>query len=148
MNPGTKVNREVPGAGSDGIAAAARRYYENFADRGDFREVPMADELVFTGPLQQYNGGDRYRAGCRELAARTVALTIRHQILEESEPGSGRTHTVYDLDLGLRSGPIASSETLTFRHGEMTAAELIIDSRPIIDVGPAVSASTRTGEKP
>lgn len=40
-------------------------------------------------------------------------------------------HTVYDLDLGLPSGPIASSETLRFADGVMIAADLVIDSTPL-----------------
>lgn len=33
-----------------------------------------------------------------------------------------------DFDLGLPTGPLASSETLTFADGVLVAAELIIDS--------------------
>lgn len=104
----------------------ARRYYDEFRSAGDFADVPMADDLRFDGPLQQYADGPRYRADCARLAGQVRSLTIRHQFVD-----GDRVHSVYDFDLGLPSGPIATSETLTFDRGRMVAAELIIDSTPL-----------------
>ncbi len=104
----------------------AHRYYEEFAGGGDFADVPMADELAFTGPVQQYVGAGRYRRDCADLAARVSSIEIRHQIVD-----GDCVHTVYDFDLGLPTGPIVTSETLTFRGGEMIAADLFIDSSPL-----------------
>ncbi len=105
---------------------ASARYYEDFAGQGDFASVPMAADLRFRGPLHTYLGGARYRRDCVELAARLRGLTIRHQFVEGNQ-----VHTVYDVDLGLPSGPIASSETLTFDGGVLIAADLVIDSTPL-----------------
>ena len=104
----------------------ADRYYRDFASRGDFTSVPMAPDLRFRGPIHAYVGGGRYRRDCEELASAVQGMAIRHQFVDED-----RVHTVYDLDLGLSSGPIPSSETLTFADGVMVAADLIIDSTPL-----------------
>lgn len=108
------------------VAALAERYYRDFESEGDFESVPMADDLRFSGPIHAYVDGDRYRRDCAELAAAVQGITIRHQFVDGDQ-----VHTVYDFDLGLHSGPIPSSETLTFTDGIMVAADLIIDSSPL-----------------
>lgn len=108
------------------VADLVEQYYANFASRGDFEAVPMADNLRFSGPVHAYVSGARYRHDCAELAAQVHRLTIRHQFIDGDQ-----AHTVYDFDLGLPSGPIPSSETLTFADGVMVAADLIIDSTPL-----------------
>lgn len=108
------------------VGELTRRYYDDFADRGSFATVPMAESLRFRGPIHSYDDGDRYRRECVELAARVAGFEIRHQFVD-----GDRVHTVYDIDFGLPSGPIATSETLTYRDGVMVAADLIIDSTPL-----------------
>ncbi len=110
------------------VEEVTRRYYDDFAGRGDFDDVPMADGLRFRGPIHAYDDGERYRRECVELAERVTGFGIRHQFVD-----GDRVHTVYDIDFGLPSGPIATSETLTYRDGVMVAADLIIDSTPLRD---------------
>ncbi len=112
------------------IADITARYYDNFSHGGDFHDVPMAADLDFRGPLFQYADGDRYRSDCARLAEQVRSLRIRHQFFEPD-----RVHTVYDFDLGLPTGPIATSETLTIAAGELFSAELIIDSSPLRPAG-------------
>ncbi len=108
------------------VSELARRYYDEFAGRGSFATVAMDEGLRFRGPIHAYDDGERYRRECVELAARVTGFEIRHQFVD-----GDRVHTVYDIDLGLPSGPIATSETLTYRDGVMVAADLIIDSAPL-----------------
>ena len=108
------------------LAAVTTHYYEDLATKGDFAGIPMADDLRFGGPIHTYSGGDRYRRDCGQLAAMVQNIEIRYQFVEGDQ-----VHTVYDIDLGLPSGPIASSETLTFDDGVLVAADLIIDSTPL-----------------
>lgn len=105
---------------------AARLYYRDFATQGDFAALRMSDDLRFRGPLHDYRDGERYRRDCTELASMAHAITIRHQFFD-----GDTVHTVYDFDLGLPSGPIASAETLRFVDGVLIAADLIIDSTPL-----------------
>ncbi len=108
------------------VAELTTSYYENFTCRGDFASIPMADDLRFDGPMHTYRDGDRYRRDCGQLAAMVQGIEIRHQFFE-----GDRVHTVYDFDLGLPSGPVASSETLRFVDGVLVAVDLIIDSTPL-----------------
>ena len=108
------------------VTTLTARYYEDFASQGDFAGIPIADDLCFSGPIHTYRDGDRYRLDCGQLAAMVRGIEIRHQFTEGNQ-----VHTVYDFDLGLPSGPIASSETLTFDNGALVAADLIIDSTPL-----------------
>jgi hypothetical protein len=108
------------------VAELAKRYYADFASKGDFESVPMADDLRFSGPIHAYVDGDRYRRECAKLASGVRGITIRHQFVD-----GDRVHTVYDFDVGLPGGPIPSSETLSFANGMLVAADLIIDSTPL-----------------
>lgn len=108
------------------IEQLAGRYYDDFASNGDFGSIPMADDLRFTGPLHVYADGARYRQECAALAASVHDITIRHQFIDGDQ-----VHTVYDFDLGLPTGPIPTSETLTFADGVIVAADLFIDSTPL-----------------
>lgn len=108
------------------VAELTERYYRDFASQGDFEAVPMATDLRFSGPMHAYVDGERYRRDCVELAAMVRGIAIRHQFFDGEQ-----VHTVYDFDLGLPSGPIPSSETLTFADGTMVAADLVIDSTPL-----------------
>jgi len=108
------------------VAELADRYYRDFASKGDFESIPMADDLRFAGPIHAYVDGSRYRRDCKELAAAVQHINIRHQFSDGDE-----VHTVYDFDLGLPTGSIPSSETLTIVDGVMVAADLFIDSTPL-----------------
>lgn len=108
------------------ITELTRRYYRDFGSAGDFATVPMAPELRFTGPLHAYADGNRYRRDCAALAAKAWGIEVRHQFFDGDQ-----VHTVYDFDLGLPGGPIASSETLTFADDVLAAADLILDSTPL-----------------
>lgn len=105
------------------VAELTERYYRDFASKGNFESVPMANNLRFEGPIHAYVGGDRYRRDCVELAAMVRGIAVRHQFFDGVQ-----VHTVYDVDLGLPSGALASSETLTFADGVMVAADLVVDS--------------------
>lgn len=112
---------------SPSITQHTDRYYQDFASKGDFASVPMADDFKFRGPIHTYTDGDRYRTECKALASNVVAITIRHQIYDKNQ-----VHTVYDFDLGLPTGPVATSETLTYdTNGMMIAADLYLDSTPL-----------------
>lgn len=117
---------------SAGIVEPTQRYYRAFGSKGDFASVPMADHLRFTGPLHAYTDGARYWRDCTKLAATARGIRIRHQFFDQDQ-----VHTVYDFDLGLPSGPIASSETLTFDDGVLIAADPVIDSTPLRAMTPS-----------
>ena len=46
---------------------AVRRYYDAWQNkRGDFSEVPLAEDFEFTGPVASFDSADGYRAMARE----------------------------------------------------------------------------------
>lgn len=114
------------------VGEASQRYYCDLADRGDFESVPMADDLLFRGPLHAYADGVRYRRDCVERTAKARSLVIRYQFIDADE-----VHTVYHFDLGLPGGPIASSETLRFDNEVMVQADLLIDTTPLRATAPS-----------
>ena len=107
------------------------QYYQAFRTGSDFSEVAMAPSLAFTGPMHHYEDGERYRTDCAQLAGNLASLDIKQQYID-----GDRAHTVFEFDLGLPTGPVSSAETLTFKDGQLVAAELIFDSAPVREARP------------
>jgi ketosteroid isomerase-like protein len=59
---------------------AVTRYYDAWqTKRGDFGDVPLADDFVFTAPVASFDSADGYRAMAREAGAGvTTACRFRH----------------------------------------------------------------------
>lgn len=104
----------------------ADRYYEAFREGTDWNDIPMAESLCFRSPMMSLEGPEAFRGALRGLQTRVKGLEIRRQLAD------GETVvTVYDFDLGAPSGPIAMSEVLEVKGGEITDVELIFDPAPL-----------------
>ncbi len=101
-------------------------YYETFRSRGDFADVPMADDLCFRSPMMKLDGATPFRQALSGLLGRFQSLEIRHQLANE-----GSVVTVYDFDMGAPSGPIPMAEVIEVAGGEITGVELLFDPAPL-----------------
>lgn len=68
---------------------------------------------------------------CRLFAR--VGITCREDSRVSGGVFSG-IHTVYDVDLGLPTGPLATSQTVTFVDGAFASVEVIFDAAKIAGV--------------
>ena len=100
----------------------AKLYYEDLANRGDFSSVPMADDLKFASPMMQLDSAAAFRGALGGLVQRVAGLAIRHQV-----QSGNAVVTVYDLDMGLPSGPVPMAEVLTAEGGAIAHVELLFD---------------------
>ncbi len=107
-------------------STTVRRYLAELASGGDFADIPMRDDLRFEGPLATSDTADEYRAICRDFATSVADVSLRTLV------GDDRViHAVYDLDMGLPNGPLATSQTIEFVDGRLASVEVIFDAAVI-----------------
>ena len=59
----------------------ANRYYDAWINRrGDMSEVPLADDLVFRGPVASFDSAEGYRAMARQAGAAVTSFRVRYQL--------------------------------------------------------------------
>lgn len=104
-------------------ARAMRRYLAQLVSGGDFEDIPMREHVRFTGPLTSANRAEDYRSICRELAATVREISVRTLVGDDLV-----VHVVYDIDLGLPSGPLPTSQTVAFDDGAFSSVDVIFDA--------------------
>ena len=110
-------------------ATTVRRYLAELVNGGDFAGIPMRDDLRFRGPLATSDTAGEYRATCRDFATSVADVSLRTLV------GDDRViHAVYDLDMGLPGGPLATSQTIEFSDGQFATVEVIFDAAMITGV--------------
>jgi SnoaL-like domain len=63
--------------------AIANLYYDAWINRrGDMSQVPLADDLVFHGPVASFDSADGYRAMARQAGAAVTSFRVRHQFTD------------------------------------------------------------------
>ena len=101
----------------------ANKYYAAFEAKSDFSEVPMADGLVFRGPMMTLDSAAAFRQALGGMMGQFRGLTQSAQFADEK-----KVVTVYEFDLGLPGGPLPMAEVLHVRDGEIAEVDLIFDS--------------------
>jgi len=108
--------------------AVVNSYYGACDGGGDLSDVPLADRVVFRGPLGRVEGADDLRV---HAAARgEMGCTVREQFLN-----GNRVCSIVDWRL---AGPVASlttTEILEVREGRIVSGEVIFDPASIAGVG-------------
>ena len=99
------------------------RFLADLVEGGDFTSIPMSEQLRFRGPLATADTAQEYRAICRGFADTVRSLELREWVGTHDV-----VHMVYDVDLGLASGPLATSQTIRFEDGKMLEVEVIFDA--------------------
>jgi ketosteroid isomerase-like protein len=104
------------------------RYYDAWANkRGDFSDVPLADDFEFTGPVASFESADGYRAMAREAGAAVTAFKVREQFVDGNTVCS-----IVDWEMAIPGlGPMTAAELLEVRDGVIVRGELIYDGEAL-----------------
>jgi hypothetical protein len=77
------------------------RYYEAWpTGRGDFRDVPLADQFQFTGPVASFDSADGYRAMAREAGQAVMSFNVRRQFVDGTASARSSTGRCQSLAPG------------------------------------------------
>src|SRR5215470_11620080 len=61
----------------------AALYYDAWMNRrGDFSQVPLAEDFEFTGPLASFDSAERYCAMAREAGQAVTSFAVRRQFAD------------------------------------------------------------------
>jgi ketosteroid isomerase-like protein len=102
-------------------------YYDAWIKkRGDLREVPLAEDFTFTGPVASFEDAESYRAMAREAGQAVTSFTVREQFVN-----GNRVCSIVDWEMALPVAPMTSAEILDVRDGEIVSGELIYDAEEL-----------------
>ena len=107
---------------------AVARYYDAWKTRrGDFSDVPLADEFRFTGPVASFESADGYRAMAREAGQAVTRFAVRRQFFD-----GGTVCSIVDWEMAIPGvGPMTAAELLEVEDGVIVRGELIYDAEPL-----------------
>jgi hypothetical protein len=109
------------------IREIANRYYDAWRLRGgDMSDVPLAQDLVFTGPVANFDTADGFRAMARQAGAGVRSFTVRHQFTADDLVCS-----VIDWEMAPVAGMMTAAEVLHIRDGRIVRGELIYDAEQL-----------------
>jgi ketosteroid isomerase-like protein len=109
------------------IREIANRYYDAWRLRaGDMSDVPLADDLVFTGPVASFDTADGFRAMARQAGAGVRSFTVRHQFT-----AGDLVCSVIDWEMTPVVGMMTAAEVLEIRGGRIVHGELIYDAEQL-----------------
>lgn len=107
-------------------ATTMERYLTQLVAGGDFTDIPMLGDVRFTGPLASASTAQEYRSICQDFADAVRDISVVTMV------GNERViHVVYDVDLGLPTGPLRTSQTVEFHDGAFASVEVIFDAAVI-----------------
>ncbi|HEU5353152.1 MAG TPA: nuclear transport factor 2 family protein [Actinocrinis sp.] len=105
----------------------ANRYYDAWRLRaGDMSGVPLAEDLVFTGPVADFTDAQGFRAMAAQAGAGVRSFTVRHQFA-----AGDLVCSVIDWEMDPVPGMMTSAEVLTIRDGKIMRGELIYDGEQL-----------------
>jgi hypothetical protein len=104
------------------------RYYDAWqTKRGDFSDVPLADDFQFTGPVASFDSADGYRAMAREAGQAVTSFNVRKQFVDGDTVCS-----IIDWEMSIPSiGPMRAAELLEIEDGVIVRGELIYDGEEL-----------------
>ena len=103
-------------------------YYDAWMNkRGDFSEVPLAEDFEFTGPVASFDSAEGYRAMAREAGQAVTSFTVRRQFTDGDTVCS-----IIDWEMALPGvGRTTSAELLQVVGGVIVRGELIYDGEAL-----------------
>ena len=107
---------------------AVRRYYDAWQHkRGDFSEVPLAEDFEFTGPVASFDSADGYRAMAREAGRAVTSFVVRRQFIDGDSVCS-----IIDWEMSIPGvGKLSAAEVLEVADGQIVRGELYYDGEPL-----------------
>ena len=107
---------------------AVRRYYDAWqSKRGDFSEVPLANDFEFTGPVASFNSAEGYRAMAREAGKVVTSFVVRRQFVDADTVCS-----IIDWEMAIPGvGKLSAAEVLEVTDGHIVRGELFYDGEPL-----------------
>jgi hypothetical protein len=105
----------------------ANRYYDAWINHhGDMRQVPLADDMVFHGPVASFDSAEGYRAMARQAGAAVTSFRVRHQFT-----GANLVCSIVDWTMAPLPGTLTAAEVLEIRDGTIVRGELIYDAEEL-----------------
>lgn len=103
-------------------------YYDAWKDkRGDFSDVPLADDFEFTGPVASFENAEGYRAMAREAGQAVTSFDVRRQFVDGNTVCS-----IVDWEMALPGlGRMTAAELLEIDDGVIVRGELIYDAEAL-----------------
>ena len=103
-------------------------YYDAWMNRrGDFSEVPLADDFEFAGPVASFDSAEGYRAMAREAGRAVTSFEVRRQFADGDTVCS-----IIDWEMALPgTGRMTSAELLQIVDGVIVRGELIYDGEAL-----------------
>lgn len=109
------------------VREIANRYYDAWRLRaGDMSDVPLAEDLAFTGPVASFDTADGFRAMARQAGAGVRSFTVRHQFT-----AGDLVCSVIDWEMAPVAGMMTAAEVLHIRDGRIVRGELIYDGEEL-----------------
>ena len=72
------------------VRETANQYYDAWRLRaGDMNDVPLAEDLAFTGRVASFDTADGFRAMARQAGAGVRSFTVRHPAHRNGYPNGG-----------------------------------------------------------
>jgi ketosteroid isomerase-like protein len=103
-------------------------YYDAWQNkRGDFSQVPLADDFEFIGPVASFDSAEGYRAMAREAGPAVTSFEVRRQFAEGNTVCS-----IIDWEMAIPGlGRMTAAELLEVVDGEIVRGELIYDAETL-----------------
>jgi len=100
-------------------------YYDAWENkRGDFSEVPLAEDFSFVGPVASFETAEGYRAMARQAGEAITSFRVRRQFLDGNTVCS-----IIDWEMAMPGlGKLTSAEVLEVADGQIVRGELIYDA--------------------
>src|SRR5215207_759017 len=110
------------------VDEAVGRYYDAWQHkRGDFSDVPLAEDFKFTGPVASFDSPEGYRAMAREAGQAVTNFEIRRQFVN-----GGTVCSIIDWEMAIPGvGKLSAAELLEVADGKIVRGELFYDGEEL-----------------
>jgi hypothetical protein len=104
------------------------RYYDAWQTKGgDLSQVPLAEDLRFTGPVASFDSAEGYRAMALEAGQAVTSFEVRRQFVDGDTVCS-----IIDWEMAIPGvGAMTSAELLEVEDGVIVRGELIYDAEEL-----------------